>query len=106
MLAGHLVLDVKVKAVRDVELNYVTGTRGRNGPKSFASEKDIERFAVCHVLFASEENPISGVIRTGNLGKKVGDFLPVVRENYLFGGMNETGLSVGRGVEDFTRILV
>jgi len=57
VLTGNLVLDIKVEAVGDVSQGYVTGTNRRNEPKCFASEKGIERFAVCHVLLAGEEHP-------------------------------------------------
>jgi len=74
MLAGDPVLDVKVKAVGDIlSQSYVTGTGGRNGPKCFASEEDIERFAVRHVHLASEEHPETRVISTEGNWRENGD---------------------------------
>jgi len=46
------------------------------------------------------------VIRTEGTRWKNQGHLPVIREDDLLGGMNETGLGVGGRVEDFVGILI
>ena len=59
------------------------------------------------MLLAGEEHPEAG--GRDQRGRKLGGnrgFLPVVWEDDLLGRVDETGLSVGWGVEDLARILV
>ena len=81
-------------------LSYVTGTEEGNEPKCFASEKGVEGFAVGHVLLTGEEHPKNG-LAWGQIWTGIRDGVPIVREDYLLGGVNEAGFSIGWGVEDF-----
>ena len=58
------------------------------------------------MFLASEEHPDADVIRTKVNLDKNRRILPVVWKDDLLGGVHETGLSVGWGVEDLARILV
>jgi hypothetical protein len=54
--------------------NDVTRTCEGNEPECFASEKGVEPFAVCHMVFASKEDPKSGAVSTEEIGAEIGDF--------------------------------